>query len=257
MVRLIPEKTVEIWTAFCLRDVLGADTWIWSRSSNVDQDAWAGKFRKWFMLELKASEAARDPYVSIDCGQLDRYVSSYYDDEDHPDVVYVLPDPPWNTVPAIGRIAPPAASPAHRKAFGHWAYVIPATDLLHLIGYRTKGTARVRCCGGVIQYGGSYYPASVLPRRPWLPWPYLPLSDTLTEFLHRVLNCYEPIGTALRGEELDLRSEAAPQPTPTLEREFEPERVRRDLRLSAEAINHAIRTSGGGRRGGLLYVGMP
>jgi len=120
MAKLIPEKTVEIWTSFALVDLLGPDTWIWSRTSYAEQDAWTGSLRKWFMLELKAPEDATDPYITIDLIQLKSYVSGFSAGT-HPDVLYVLPDPPWRSTPAAGPTPPPAADPRARRSFSAWS----------------------------------------------------------------------------------------------------------------------------------------
>ena len=94
MTRLIPEKTVELWTALALEYYLGPNTWIWSWSSGADQDVWApADLRKWFMLELKAPEEANRPHISINLEQLKRYVKDHGRGL-HPDVLYVMPSPP-------------------------------------------------------------------------------------------------------------------------------------------------------------------
>ncbi len=109
--RLIPEKTLEIWTAFSLIDHLGPETWIWSWAHGADQEVWDDGLGKWFMLELKAplqdrppalkqnqvgiQEMGPDSFVNVDVKQLNRYVTSYRARQ-HPDVLYVFPSIPWH-----------------------------------------------------------------------------------------------------------------------------------------------------------------
>ena len=65
MVGLIPEKTVEVWTACSLLAILGQRTRIWSPAASYDQgvwlDEWADVLVKWFVLELKAPKCGHGP----------------------------------------------------------------------------------------------------------------------------------------------------------------------------------------------------
>lgn len=189
MTKLIPEKTVEIWTAFALVDHLGPDTWIWSRTSYVDQDVWTPDLRKWFMLELKAPEDDANPFISIDLAQLNSYVDGYRRRR-HPDVLYVLPDPPWRR-PPLARATPPLAADPHvRRSFSAWSYVIPASHLQALLSHGpAKTSARIRCSANTVEYR-SKGPGSRLLASATVP--------TLHSVLAQVRLCIEPAGFALR-----------------------------------------------------------
>ncbi|MCY3567993.1 MAG: hypothetical protein OXH38_05160, partial [Chloroflexi bacterium] len=66
MTKQIPEKTIEIWTSFSLVYHLGSGTRIWSWPTGADQIVSTADLRKWFMLELKAPEDAKSPYIIVD-----------------------------------------------------------------------------------------------------------------------------------------------------------------------------------------------
>ena len=265
MVRLIPEKTVELWTACSLVDVLGPDTWIWSPARYVDQEVWDGKFRKAFVLELKTPEYAPTPYITIDRKQLRRYVAGFGSSL-HPDVIYVLPDALWFSAPKSKRVSSKNTHPKYRRGFAAWSHTICATDLLSLVGHSpTVGTASVRCNSGLIQYRNRSYPDSTHNASTLQPARRSRVArssgqvisrlraDTLLDFLMRVLVCDEPVGTALRGEGLDLRTEDSAAPV----QEFEGVYERQDLRLSEESLRRAVAIIGEGRRSRLLFVGVP
>ena len=142
--RLIPEKTVELWNAFALRDILGPNTWIWSPPKGMDQAAGlveASRLKKVFFLELKApyrspSNLTAEVDFQINTEQLRKYVSHYVP-ATMSDVLYVLPYTNWHNPPSS--ILPPEADPEIRTGFTEWTFVIRASHL-----YRFLRMVRIR-----------------------------------------------------------------------------------------------------------------
>lgn len=138
MTRLIPEKTVELWNAFALRDVLGPSTWIWSPPRGTDQAASVvdvSRLRKVIFLELKApsqpDHSTTDSVLfQIDTAQLTRYVRHYLNRRIS-DVLYVLPCTPWKHPPAV--VLPAEAAPEMRLSFAQWAFVARASHIYRLL----------------------------------------------------------------------------------------------------------------------------
>ena len=263
MARLIPEKTVELWTAFALLDYLGQDTWVWSPTHYEDQDVWTGDLKKFFMLELKVPEDCRRRIISIDRVQLDRYVDAYRRRE-HPDVIYVLPDPPWCSAPSAGVGVIKVADPVIRRSFADWSFVIRATALQDLIGGQwTTGsspTGRVSCSAErklsrarVTGHSANAHPPAAST-----------FAVSLSKFLLKLRLCTEPVGTAMRGMPLRLRTKTVPsrQGAPGQESRTHIEFVHRDLRFdgslrwtheSTQADDQEERES----PSLLLFVGVP
>lgn len=186
--RLIPEKTVEQWFALSLSDFFGPDIWLWADAAGWDQHAWVGAtdtLSKWVLFELKAPE--QDLTTLIDVRQLERYVDGFQIG-DHPDVVYVLPDPPWRAAPVSGDQFNLRAAPWNRRSFSSWSFCLPASDLLQLIrrGNPTPqlpSTATIRCHTGVVTYPDRRSRVFAPPLGLWLAW---------------LMGCIEPPGTAWR-----------------------------------------------------------
>ena len=286
--RLIPEKTVEIWTACSIIDLLGQDTWIWSPARGEDQDVWHGSLSKFFVLELKAPDHGMHRRITIDLQQLRKYVAGFQANE-HPNIMYVIPDPPWSSVPEVGISPPRAAHPMYRRGLPGWSYVVSATDLLTRIGAPSHAkTARIRCEYGHIQpasrpvsiwpfnremiqavsrahralRGGQHLSSADLEHlrnmvrayRSVAPPPRIPAarSSTLLEFLMQVLVCDEPMGTALRTETTGIRTGPI-DPDSGSDREQEPE----DLRLTADSLKSAIQALNEAQPSTRLYIGLP
>ena len=136
--RLIPEKTIELWNAFALRDILGPDTWIWSPPRSIDQSAGlvdTSQLKKVLLLEFKAPYKFQPgpPYTlsfDIKASQLARYVREY-SNKKIPDVLYVLPYTPWNSPPS--NILPTEANSRVHRSFAKWAFVVRASHLYRLL----------------------------------------------------------------------------------------------------------------------------
>lgn len=254
MARLIPEKTVELWTAFALLDYLGQDTWIWARTSHADQDVWTPDLQKFFMLELKAPEASSDPYFTIDRIQLDRYVSGYANAV-HPDVIYVLPVPWWSKAPRLNPIPPVSADPRIRRCFADWSYVIRATDLQQLVGPHSttgKASCRVRCSGHSRHSGVNvYYHDDKLGRKT------RKYAAPLSRFLLQMRLCTEPVGTAMRGRGLNFRERTVPAPIRFHDGEHRDLRLNYDSMFSAINALQLVEPQEQDSPSYLLYVGLP
>ena len=253
MVGLIPEKTVEIWTACSLLKILGDSTWIWSPATGYDQEAWLDDgLLKWFVLELKAPKCGHgkigqnafhccwDPYLIIDLPQLERYVMGYKGGL-HPDVLYVLPVTPWCKITRDGAVLPHVAHPYNRLTFPMWSFVIPATRLHALLGSTSaKGTARVRCHQINNHVEVTYTGRS--PRPPGEP------VSSLKDFLLGVQGCNEPHRRALRSDRLEARA-------PRYELVDDREVMLEDLVLTEGSLREAMEALGESRSRNLLYVG--
>ena len=229
--KIVPEKTIEIWTAFSLVNHFGPSTRIWSWPTGADQIVAAADLRKWFMLELKAPEEANTPYITIDLAQLSRYLGGYQE-RIHPDVLYVLPGGVRGPVPRTFISAP--ADPRFQRWFCHNSYVIRATQLATVLNGplasspRAK-SARIRSTSGCVEY-----------QRRWNS----PLTSksvpTLHDTLRHMRDCSEPLG-------MSLRSRATLEGPPTREDEL--------WLLSLERIQRAVQAVAEGRPGRLLLVG--
>ena len=172
---------------------------------------WTEDLKKFFMLELKVPEDSPNRDIRIKRDQLDRYVDAYKRGE-HPDVVYVLSDPPWSSAPSAGVGPIQVANPVIRRSFADWSYVIRATALQELVGSQsTTGSSspcpvscsaeRTRLRARVTRYSRNRYTRTT--------WKFaMPLS----KFLLRMRLCKEPIGTAMRRSPLGLRTETVPSP---------------------------------------------
>ncbi len=254
MVGLIPEKTVEIWTACALLRILGDNTWIWSPATGYDQevrfDDLSHGLSKWFVLELKAPKCDQsrydafhwcsDPHFNINLPQLNTYVNgSKANPPEHPDVLYVLPVAHWSRITKNGTVLPYAASPAVRDSFPGWSYVIPATKLHALLSStKAKKIAKVYCRHpGKVEY----------ERRSSCPKNRV--VSSLEDFLLSVQGCNEPQGTALRSRRFAAR---APRYQLVDDREV----ILEDLVLTEDSLHNAMEALGQSRSRNLLYVGI-
>lgn len=263
MVGLIPEKTVEIWTACSLLEILGQRTWIWSPATGYDQDVrldeWADVLLKWFVLELKAPKCGHgpfgpntphdcwDPHINIDIPQLDAYVAGVSRRPPaHPDVLYVLPDTPWREITDDGAVLPDAADPDNRQTFPEWSFVIPATQLRTLLrSTSAKKKATVRCRRvnshlGEVSYTGRG------------PDTTHQLVRSLRDFLLGVRGCDEATGRALRSRRLPAR---APQYERQNDQELVQELIQEDLALTGDSLRDAMAALGQTRSRHTLYIG--
>ena len=204
---LIPEKTIEIFAACSVLDVLGPATWIWSPAKHEDQVIWDPSLRKWLMLELKAplipsslsvGDRLPQPRYEIRLKQLDKYVQGYWGRE-HPDVLYVLPHP-WSAGYRGNYTADATyAHPVLRRSFAAWSYVIRASRLQQALSYRgTSGSVHLQChsLGTTARF---FDPQFAAGRN---------RSSRAVRFLELLLQidyCNEPHGVALRSASLPPR----------------------------------------------------
>ena len=239
---MIPEKTVELWNAFALRDTLGPNTWIWSPPRSVDQtagivntsDVDTSELRKMFLLELKAPYRSNTDELVFDIGteQLTKYVLHFVSRKS-PDVLYILPYPPWDNPPSS--VLPTAANPTMRTAFARWAFVVRASHLYRLIRihHSNSGTNELPKNPTVhLKYPrpihlGHYYDTRLWEDTTFWDWPQTPVPTarttlcyrprqgrstdpvrygfecpTLSHFLLLLRRCREPRGLAFRSRAL-------------------------------------------------------
>ena len=200
MTRIIPEKTMELWTACSLVDILTPRVWMWSRTAGVDQDVWTPDLRKWLVLELKAPSPPQANCwtgwmdFEIDPEQLRRYLNDFGQGR-HPDVVYVFSDPASAPMPWSGSSPTPShgqpvrvAHPYNRWTFPRWSYVVPATGLAWLLGKRIHNTTSV----------GIHLKAGKLQSLQNGRWVQL---HSLDRYLTALDECYQwPISVACRAD---------------------------------------------------------
>lgn len=255
MAKLFPEKTMELWTANALIDILGQRTWIWSPEDGADQIAWDHSLRKLFVLELKAPDVdsaasvnwpwAPQPRFQIDLDQLDRYVTGYHAGS-HPDVVYVLPAPVWWNIPRSDAGRPLWTHPNARRSFALWTYTLRASELHKLLcSTKTSGKARAYCAPLVAPEFDHWHVGGFVSRRSRTAFHAEDkIAVRLNEFLLDIDNCDEPIGVALRSTPL-LRPSTEPTPDERQrdELQLDPPRDRptQDMELTAESVDRAIR----------------
>ena len=272
MVRLIPEKTVEIQTAFSLVNHLGPDTWIWSPAKGVDQRVGNANLRKFFMLELKAPEDSSNPYFEIDLAQLKKYRSKYNKGSKRsaPDVMYLLPKPPQDPSSYMamkGALCDCRGcccySPRYwirdwsytccnygifiaqsktwstsnlfsRMSFCTWSYVVRASDLAYLLPPKQK-SARVRISDTTSSSASIQYHNNSRPVQ----------AQTLCSFLEQVYNCTESPGVCLRSvDQLEPRTIT------------DEEDGHEDIPLNPENIDIAFGDSDGELSSHLFFVGV-
>jgi hypothetical protein len=180
----VPEKTVEIWTAIAVSDLI-PDSEIWSPTNardSVDQAISAGKT---WAFELKACSSRRGGSFLIRLNQLERH--AFHPVHSIP-VLYVLPLTPWSKRPA----GLPPVEADQWKSFPDWAWVVPAVDLASYLGI-APGTSVPRNRGRFVTIGG-------------LTGTHSPIK--LRNFLEQVLACTEPIEWTLRLTE-NIRSQTS------------------------------------------------
>lgn len=125
MTRLIPEKTVELHSAFSLVSHLGPRTFVWSYTRGIDQGVWSDSYSKLFMLELKAPQDIWNPYFEIDYKQLERYRNNARSRR-HPDVLYVFPIPCFaSVIHFVDKFLHPPSYPVY------YSSIWPTYHLLH------------------------------------------------------------------------------------------------------------------------------
>lgn len=198
VVKIVPEKTIEIWTAFSLVGHLGLGTDIRSWPRGVDQTVVPENLRKWFMLELKAPMADRAPYFDIDLAQLNKYLDGYRW-AIHPDVLYVLPGDLYK-LPILRRLGPPA-DPNFQRCFCRNSYVIRATELAKLLNgpmtYTSAQSARIRSMPGSVKYRS---PSNIRSSTTNVA--------TLHDTLRSIGDCNEPPGMSFRSPSTLEQSQA-------------------------------------------------
>ena len=169
MTRLLPEKTVEIWTGIAVAASLPAAE-LWSPASfygSIDQLIRAGKT---WAFELKSMDDGPPPGITIDLSQLERHAFS-------PPlavpVFYVLPVVPWQSLPSLN--AAPPAEAAQWGAFPEWAWVVPAIEL-----------------AAFCQVTQGHCPAGSRKINPLAPGPWPLPTVSLAAFLNLIGGCLEP-----------------------------------------------------------------
>lgn len=245
---VLPEKTIELWTALAVQTEL--DNWatVCSRPSDPAQLEWPPGLRQWFLLEPRApqlvstDEGEQGPSevsFRIDRRQLDSYVEGYQKRR-HPDVIYVLPDPRLRPRSERHKDGLPIAQREVWQDFSAWSYAVRATALQGLIQTGTGlGWATVHA-------HGDHDTGTILHR----PHPTRPTKEmkapSLGEFLGQILRGREPRGVTLRSGEL-----------PALGMSRSGQDEHKDLTLSPEAIREAQHALSRKHAGHLLIVGLP
>lgn len=247
MPHAIPEKTAELWTALAVQ--AKCDNWatVCSRPSDPTQFEWPPGLRQWLLLEPKApqlvptddEEGPGEVSFRIDRRQLDSYVDGYLERQ-HPDVLYVLPDPRLRPSSGRHRHGLPIAQRDVWQAFPEWSVAVRSTDLQRLT--RT-GTGQN---WATVHLGGDRENRTVQYR----PHPTQPTRErgahSLNDVLDLVVQGREPPGISLRSDEL-----------PALPMSRGSQVEHRDLALSPEAIRAAQQALSRKHAGHLLIVGLP
>ncbi|MCY3587033.1 MAG: hypothetical protein OXG57_07890 [Acidimicrobiaceae bacterium] len=222
MPKIVPEPTVQTWTALSIVRAFGGNdsggatgtAAVFTRAHRRPLPVWSEAIRQWFAVVAVAPETAAAtksvpdpaaPCYTINRRQLE-YLTAAYDEHRLVDIIYVLPDPRSRPTASDGGQLP-WWHPAVGARFSEWAYAIRATDLRELIGTNLESASarlrwaddlRPRASSGDTPGGWrdvSYLAhASETPRtEPIQQW-----SELLDE-LHRT---DEPKGLALRSSQL-------------------------------------------------------
>lgn len=178
---LLPEKTVEIWTAITVSRALPAAQ-LWSPPNykgSVDQWIRAGKT---WAFELKTAYNAGRPSIPIDTVQLQKHA---YPPPHGVPVLYLLPAVPWSTRP----VEPVPMQSGSLVTFPWWSWVVPAERLALRLNVPQVGQPR--------------------KQQEWIPVQDLPFprgayysnGTSLGRFLSLVGGCSEPRAWTVRASE--------------------------------------------------------
>lgn len=179
---LLPEKTVEVWTAIAVTRFL-PNAEVWSppnHRESVDQSIRAGK--TWaFELKTTYEDSTGRPRVPINMLQLEAHASR---PPHGVPVLYLLPWVPWSIRPT----EPIPVVASQWTTFPWWAWVVSANRLRGLLAPSTGGTRNVA--------------ESELIR--WRTTRSRYQMKSLARFLIEVGACTEPPGWVLRATEDEL-----------------------------------------------------
>ena len=246
MAQLVPEKTVEMWTAVAAVNAFDGQASVYTRGGDTEHAVWPQDLRQLLMLEPRAPELAppssgadteqrqtgdSDPGLSAPCyrinrRQLDKFMGWYYSGR-APEIFYVFPDPRQRPRSLDDGRPLPLAHHEVTEQFPQWARALRASSLYELIQNRSAGKwARVYWSeeldksGNPIRGSLSYRPhQGVRPR--------IVGTRPLDGLFEEIAKAEEPPGVTMRAAELHPETATCRQP---------PEPGRRDIPITPEAL---------------------
>ena len=259
MPQIVPEKTVELWTAHATLSVLAGQASVCSPINDTHQNVWPDDLRQWFILAPTAPEPspppskqdtghsersettpdAMAPCYRINRRQLATLVKRH-NAKLIPEVLYILPDPRKRPCNDTDGALLPLAHHGVCTSFATWSFAIRATNLHTLIRNRkARNWARVRWAEDVpdvTQRKGRHKRLGSLPGS--LSYLSQPLKKARTvgtrpleDLLNEIKRAEEPHGITLRAPDLRPQGVINRQP---------PEDGHVDLALTPDSVSKAL-----------------
>ena len=266
MAQLVPEKTVEVWTALAVVNSFDRRASVYTRGGDIRQAAWPDDLRQLFVLEPRVPELAppsgrtdaehaaadADPDSSVPCyrinrRQLDKF-TWWYSKKWIPEVLYVLPDPRERPrSPDKGPLLPLAHHEVADR-FPRWTRAIRASSLDKLIENRKAGQwARVHWAEDVAGVEDPI-PGALCYRPHRGAGPRTVVTRPLGDLFEEIARAEEPPGVTMRAASL--------RPEYKLRRQ-QSEPGHTDIEITPEALSTVQRLINEQRTGYPLLVGIP
>lgn len=266
MAQLVPEKTVEMWTALAAVNGFGNRASVYTRGGDAEHAVWPQDLRQLFVLEPRAPEVAPssdktgaehgasggiDPDMCVPCYRINRRqllrFMWWYANEQVPEIFYVFPDPRKRPrSPTDGSLLP-LGHPEVIEAFPQWARAIRAGSLEKLIKIRKVGQwARVYWAEDV-DYFENPIPGSLCYRPRQGVRPRIVGTRPLDGLLEEIAKAEEPPGVTMRASTLYSETPTARQP---------PEFGHADIAITPEALLTVQRLINDPHAGFPLLVGV-
>lgn len=248
MARIVSRRLIETWTLQALLTALGPRTWICTHEDAASISRWPDGLAKWFIVKPTVPERApsaagqsrsagsADSNIRIDLDTLTAHEAGFRELR-HPDVIYVIPDlSQWLAGGWDARAQTGAVPPAIEHYVTHSVAIGASRLLPQLHDSKGAGTAKLQFRRGRLMY------------RPHATQEPVALdAEPFARLLNQLLECGEPAGLTLRrhtrGQPRRLADDSDASHS-------------RDLRLTLDSIDLAMRTVAHSPPGQTIFVGQ-